>query len=582
MIPPQLNVETSSSAERLLFRVLQEGLDDGRWTVIHSLPWLDDRQRFLKDGQGECDFLLLHPEKGMLAIEAKSGCPRYDGQEGGWFQDQEGRPPNHLKDPFWQAQRSAHFLDDLLCREVPGWREAGLPFGYAVAFPEACNVIGNLPPEALLDLFLLEPDLDRIQDRVTRILGRFNVRTGDIDPEVFQAGLRALRPQFRLVPSLRARVEDVNRELVRLTEEQARTLGNMRRNKRLYVCGGAGTGKTLLMVEQAERLARSYAGDEAPEARVLVLCYNNSLEAHLRDRLGENDRIDVFTFHGVCREIVEGAGEEVDFPEPGKPRQGFWDKELPEQAFDCLAGYETRYRAILVDEAQDFRTLWWAVVEELLAKADGSERFYLFGDEGQDLYGRGSDLPFDEPCNELSLNCRNTRQVACWVQEAAQQCAAETDDADGEDDSSRLPTGPEVREVMVADEKAEVDAIRKELHHLIREQGIRPEQVVVLGRHNMEKSCLGARRRRLGNWEIVAEGEDIGHDGVRYVTIHKFKGLEADFVILTGVGVLSEHCSAEDDARFRYVGGSRARVGLVVLKFNQTPPVQNTASGTIL
>lgn len=570
MIPAVFDQNTTSAAERTLFYALQDGLDDREWTVIHTLPWLDDRQRFFQ--QGECDFLLLHPEKGMLALEAKSGTPSYDGNEGRWYHDSLDRAGRSkrapIANPFDQARRSSHFLNDLLCAQVPGWRDQGLPFGYAVAFPDAANVVGNLPPEMTPELLILESDMARLDKRIPAILGCFNVRTGNIDPDIFNKALDVLRPSFGLVPSLKTAVADANRELVRLTAEQTRVLDGMQRNSRMYVCGGAGTGKTLLIREQARRLAiemaeTTPAGEEAP--RVLVLCFNNTLEAVLRDQLADvAGQVDVLTFHSLCVKMVEEVRGKVEFPDRGAKQGHFWNEGLPEQAFDCLESFGRRYQAVLVDEAQDFHSDWWLTVEGLLTEGpDGKPgKFLIFGDEGQDLYRREATLPFTQPVFELTRNCRNTKQIARWVRATAGVAEKKDEGLD------RLPDGPDVVELKVegGGKDAEVDAIRKQLHTWVTVQGIGTDQIVILGRHRLENSCFGGERK-LGNITVVGDGAEVGPGCVRYSTIHKFKGLEADFVVLVEVGEeeveRSEHFTVKDGKRMRYVGGSRARVGLV-------------------
>ena len=54
-------------------------------------------------------------------------------------------------------------------------------------------------------------------------------------------------------------------------------------------------------------------------------------------------------------------------------------------------------------------------------------------------------------------------------------------------------------------------------------------------------------------------------NSVRYSTVHKFKGLEADAVLLVGIGEPSRVYNAESWRRFVYVRASRARVVLRVL-----------------
>ena len=162
MIPSTCPSDTPSGAERTLFSALAEQLDD-EWTVIHSLPWLDDTRRRLQ--QGECDFLLVHPRHGMLAVEAKSGEVSYHPERKRW--ERHGRPIN--KDPFLQAQRSVHTLNGLLNRDVAGWSRGGLPFGFAAALPDCDRLIGTFPPHVSPDLVILKQDVPQLTERIVAI-----------------------------------------------------------------------------------------------------------------------------------------------------------------------------------------------------------------------------------------------------------------------------------------------------------------------------------------------------------------------------------------------------------------------------
>jgi len=83
--------------------------------------------------------------------------------------------------------------------------------------------------------------------------------------------------------------------------------------------------------------------------------------------------------------------------------------------------------------------------------------------------------------------------------------------------------------------------------------------------HRLQNSAFGGPRR-LGNLTIVPQDEYPDPNQVRYCTIHKFKGLEADCVLLTGVDTPNEHLSADAAKMFLYVGASRARMMLYVFR----------------
>lgn len=542
MIPSRFDEATTSAAEHTLYYRLQNHLEND-WTVIHSLPWLNEKR--FKMQHGECDFLLLHPKYGMLVLEVKSGTPHYDGSTAMWSYD-DGNP---ITDPFFQAQKSMRFLNDFLSERSSTWVNADLPRGYAVAFPDARSVTGNLRPDMGMDLLLLEPNLEQLQRTVINLLARFAHPCPQPDPSVINKVLEILQPTFHLVPSLEPAIELAHRELVRLTEDQAFVLDGLAGNKRLVVRGGAGTGKTLLMVARVIKLA-------GEGKKVLVLCYNQALGESLRSQLSEcTDSVTVSTFHDFCVGVLEQTGATLPNPQD----KDYWSNLLPEAAYEATANFPFRYDALLVDEAQDFLEDWWVMIEELLADP-GESIFHIFGDAKQDLYGRNAAFPFTGPEYILRRNCRNTQPIAEFARKAA--------GLDDDDSLALLPHGPSPVIHNIGSAQEECDAVRKVLHQLVQDQGIDPLRIVILGCHRLDKSSF-ADNRKLGNLTVRdTSGAEIANS-VRYSTIHKFKGLESDCVLLTGMGAPSSFFGPEHMDRFRYVGGSRAKFILHV--FEWTP-----------
>lgn len=545
MIPRTLPVDVTSSAEWRLFEALRDGLDR-RWTVLHSFPWLDDSGRTLREG--ECDFLLLHPERGLLAVEAKSGEIRYDGPSRTWMRSGTGTV---IKDPFRQAAASVHYLNELVGRRVATWRKLQPPFGHAVAFPEADNVPGNLPPHAAPAILILRPDLEHLQSRVESILARYHEVSACLLPETVDEALGALLPVFSVVAPLAARIEAQETQLVRLTDEQSRLLEGLDGNHRLLVEGGAGSGKTILALEKALRLA-------AAGRRVLLVCYNIPLADRLRALVAERGAaVDVFCVHDLMRHVIEAAG--LEYAVPLENRQEFYDRTAVDLFYEAVPRFAPRWDALIVDEAQDFADEWWPPLEALLADPREST-FAVFTDPGQDLFGRAGRPPLREPVFRLSTNCRNTARIAEMVNRFATIPGRA---------SPRAPEGSPVEIVAVSGEEEEREAVRVVLHRLIHEQGIRAERIVILGRHRFEHSSF-AHQPRLGNCQIIDNLEPGAPHQVRYATIYRFKGLEADVVLLIGADAAALAADAADPATeseraLLYVGLSRARFLAVVL-----------------
>ena len=120
---------TESSAERRLYEGFLEQLDES-YVVYHSVDWV------LAGGvQGEADFVIAHPEDGVLVLEAKGGRLTYDPASKRWSQS--GRSGSHLldEDPFHQARDERDSLAQIL-QAQPGWERWRPSLGYGIALPD--------------------------------------------------------------------------------------------------------------------------------------------------------------------------------------------------------------------------------------------------------------------------------------------------------------------------------------------------------------------------------------------------------------------------------------------------------------
>jgi superfamily I DNA/RNA helicase len=70
---------------------------------------------------------------------------------------------------------------------------------------------------------------------------------------------------------------------------------------------------------------------------------------------------------------------------------------------------DKRFGAIVIDEGQDFRELWWVGIEDMLEE-DGS--LYVFYDDNQAIYTSPQELPINIDLTlPLYTNRRNTRNI---------------------------------------------------------------------------------------------------------------------------------------------------------------------------
>ncbi len=107
--------------------------------------------------------------------------------------------------------------------------------------------------------------------------------------------------------------------------------------------------------------------------------------------------------------------------------------------------------------------------------------------------------------------------------------------------SEDAPEGEKVIEYNIPDVTARRNQLGKILHDLVNVQHIKRDQIVILGGHSITGTCLG-KNQRVGNFHITETGEDQPN-AINYHTYMKFKGCEADAVILLDVDMKDERWS---------------------------------------
>ncbi len=410
-------------AERALYEALESQLPDD-FFVYHSVSYLEQQ----KAAEGEADFLILHREHGLLAIECKGhGVRRTDA--GQWSRIHNDGTEEPLKeDPFRQAQRTVKDLVKELTRRLQDLMphlDGRFPFvhGHGVAFPRTMVDELNLPLDAQRSIILDASDMNRIEQKA---LDAYSFWKGDrpdrtpLDKRAFKVfRKRVLQPNLNLVSSLGAQLQLNTQRMVRLTEEQLIVLRGLLSNPRLQIAGGAGTGKTVLALEAAQLLA-----DKG--MRVLLMCYNQGLCSYLAEALEDREpgtgSVEVHTFHGLCRKAYDSLELPFAVPTSSDPETvgRFWNESAPLMLMQALdEGKIGPWDAVVIDEGQDFSLDWWAVIEGCL-KDKAAARLIVFYDPRQEIFGRGCNIPEFGLSLSLRCNFRNTRRIFQAMQEVVE------------------------------------------------------------------------------------------------------------------------------------------------------------------
>lgn len=287
----------------------------------------------------------------------------------------------------------------------------------------------------------------------------------------------------------------------------------------------------MLAIERARQLA-----DDGLE--VLLLCFNAPLGAHLEQQVADAEGITAGGFHKFALGVVADAGM---LPE-GEFDRVWWDDELPVLLPEAAEALGRSFDAVIIDEGQDFHTNWFTALQLVLKDPDTGV-MYVFADSQQDLYRTGWEPPFEGAPYTLDTNCRNTAQIARRVA-----------DVFGTAEATRGVDGPEPGFTPINSPAQVPKALGQLVVRLLDKENMAARDLVILS--TMKRLVEGLRGQELAGVTFV----EAGGKGVVVETVHRFKGLEADAVIL----VLDDIASTEDRA-LAYVGMSRARVFLQVL-----------------
>lgn len=545
---PNVNVgDIPHSSERPVFEALRDQLSS-EYTIVHSYPWLRPWRRGALN-EGEADFVIIHPDRGILVLEVKGGSSiRYDGRK--WYRDTR-KGSEEFKDPFSQAQRNMHALLDIIEERSDGKiRKADIVHGYAVVFPHL-NYDGALPGHINDKMIISGNGLSRMETAVRDVYAVWTGLSRPITSDKYSVLVdKIIVPKFRFFRPIGVDVRWHSEKLFDLTKVQSRVFSGLYQENRVLVKGVAGSGKTILAYDRALSFARK-------DAKTLLICYNKELAAWIKQSVEEEpdieslrNQISVEHFHGLAANLAEKANIDFSPLDGGPPTNAFWDEEVPdlmEQAIFTLEGDNDfgRFDAIVVDEAQDFCLGWWYVLtQSLLKETDGP--LYAFMDPNQSIHGDAQlpELNFGSEF-ELNMNCRNTKRIALGSPSIINLEYEIFQD---------LPEGLSIQINKVDSVEEEKQVLIKTLKKLLKDDDIEPKDIAVIGSKSKNYGCL-FDVGRINRVNMVMSASDWRRgDGILVTTAKSFKGLESNIVVLYGLGDFDNVFSKED----LYVSCTRA------------------------
>lgn len=548
MYPPDISPDVKSAAEKKLFQRIRSQLPDD-WLVLHSLGLKTHSTKIW----AEVDFVLIGPP-GVYCLEVKGGL--VERQNGVWrFTDRFGRRSSKREGPFEQVQTATQDIRTYLEPQLPWLNNVAVGWGVAVPDSSLREVEG--PEIEHQVVYEIEDTMRPFTVYMGRLASfwrsKLTERKGQsprhLNDEQRAALRDALRPDFVAVPSLRARIGVAKDEIFVLTREQYSRLDELVYNERSLLRGGAGTGKTMLAVEAAMRLANEGCD-------IFFCCRSPHLAAHLRTVFRELLTVSVWDIGSFMRSAVSDADLLDALPDADE--DSLLAVFLPEACLEALAGLDRfdAYDALIVDEAQDLLLdPFLSVFDAVLRKGLRKGRWMFFYDEYQDLFHGVPRhglirLLQDTGAAQLRLtrNCRNTRPIA-----------EDTYVLSGVPQSPTLKAeGPKVVHRWYRSPVQERELVSDTVRALLND--VPPQDVVILSRRPQINTCL-----RDGLIDVSQPVRYLDHThpktpAVATATIADFKGLESDVVLVIDIDDLDD-----PEALYSlYVAASRARAYLVL------------------
>lgn len=524
MIPDVPRDYNPASLEGVMFDALKKLPPD--YYVVHSFKNVYVEENMLHEG--EADFVIFNQAKGLLCIEAKAGAVSY---EGGCWKYANGHIMKH-GGPYNQAAGNKWDLLNVVQNSALKDITQRCKFLHAVWFPsiseEKMHGI-KFPKEADRHITLTMEALEDPEPYINEIFSielENHIKTDLSNQDVRRIIREVICPNFSIFLS-KSFDNDLKKIVFhRLLKEQEGLLNYLVEQKSAVINGAAGTGKTMIAVEKATRHATN--GE-----RVLFLCYNVMLRDYLNSGY-HHEMIDYMTIDKFACKI--GKTEKPNY------------QIAEERVLDMYISGTFPYRHVIVDEGQDFgrdeieevnllQTIHDAVVDN--DKVEGT--FYVFYDRLQLVQSSHIPKYISEADCKLTLykNCRNTENIAITSLKPISERTPKLYDG--------AIKGVPARIHFRGTPEEAVERIGTLIDEL-KGEGI--TDVVILTCKSEIKSIL----------------KDVSADNFFrkkfFTTCRKFKGLEADAIILVDV---DEDTFGSGAVQRFYVGASRARLRLEIV-----------------
>ena len=546
MIPPRYDSQTINYGEKFLFQRFKKAKNIDDWFVLHSLLV----QQHINQRYGEIDIVVLAPKYGIFCLEVK-GSHKISIKNGVWqFYGRDGNL-QYTKDksPFHQAHDSMQSIKKYIINEL-GADYKKLNFGYGAVFPRIEYQNRGTDEQDYMIYDAVKKDTITVAKYVQIMAKNFREkpkRGKETLPDKSQINkiYQLLRGDFEFYQKKSHSIEESREELHRYTDQQLAIFDSYRQNKRLLINGGAGTGKTVIAIETARRCAYN-------KKKTLLTCFNRNLGIWLKKQFTPEELkfITVGNIHKILIDMLQ-SDPAIDL-----------DVFIDQAAIKLLELDKEKFEVLIIDEAQDLITdSYLDIFTTLLDGELKNGNWKMFGD-------------FNSQVIYSEKNAENMmRRIKSYIDGDLAKCRLDNNIRNGKDTAlNAVSLGaftqppfrissdrnyPVVKDVYKSEDE-QIEKIKK-IFHNFKSDKIKPESIIILSRNKYENSVIS--KIESGLPKITQYDQDPYDKNVKYSTIHSYKGLEADHVVLIEIDDLT---SKKSNSLF-YTGATRAVHSLHIL-----------------
>ena len=521
-------------AELEFLDLLKQQLPTG-WHVYYHVSWLGKDRGRGSYFDGETDFVLTHPDMGILVAELKGGVIGFNAHYGKYTSTDRYGTTHDITSPFAQASWSVRDLKGKMAEL--GHRD--LPIFRSVVFPHCDRGTTQLSMEDSPHMILGQNDLPTIPTRISAI---FRAQWQGPLPGVTRVVQKALHDLLcrstTLANPLKSQLAAADAQIQALTNTQIDLFSRLKGTRRLAVAGGAGSGKTYVAVHRARELA-------AQGMRTLLLCKSEPLAQWLKSIAAGQTNLEVHSAKTLALTYASSALQGADYDHE-TAADALWEA--------CEEGKGPAYDAALIDEGQDFSKTWYVALEACLGDRK-TGIFYVFHDSNnQVLRLDRSGVPDSLLEFQLEENVRNSQQICEKLKPFY---------SGNVNISPRGPAGTKTDVVRYTDPSELRAGVSNSLRQLIQIQRLDPRDIAVLTVRPTVGASLLVGGSLLQDYSLVRDAALVTKNAVLVSTVDDFKGLERLAVLVVDI---DEQVPEDDKLRnaLFYVAFSRAKMLLKI------------------